>query len=163
MADELLAQLAATPKTLAHLVAEASDATLDSTPGGEWSARTLLAHFRDAETLEFRLAFERVLAESEPEIAFLDPAGWERGRNRTRDRKELLLADFALQRQATLGILRLARPEDLSRRGRRGERTFTLEELVGMLVRHDRTHIEQLERAVGETLSRVLERRARME
>jgi hypothetical protein len=161
--DELIDRLAATPKTLAHLVAEASDALLDAAPAGQWSARTTLAHFRDDEYLCMRVALERMLAEDTPELHFIDGADWEPTRNRSRDRKEHLLGDFALHRQASLLILRSLRPEDWQRTGRRGERTLTIEDLTRVWVRHDAEHVSQLEAALGETLADVLARRARGE
>ncbi|MBE0611072.1 MAG: DinB family protein [Dehalococcoidia bacterium] len=161
--DELIARLAATPRTLAHLVAEAPEKRLDMAFAGGWSARTILAHFRDDEYLCMRVALERMLAEDSPALRFIDGAEWEPGRNRARDRKEWLLGDFALQRQASLGILRSLRPADLTRKGTRGGRELTLEQLVGAWVRHDREHVGQLEQALGETLEQVRERRERMD
>jgi hypothetical protein len=161
--DELIAQLAATPAALAHLVAEADEQTLDAAAPGEWSARTILAHFRDDEFLCMRAALTRMLAEDRPALHFMDGAEWEPARNRTRDRKEWLLADFALQRQASLGILRLLRPEDYRRTGTLDGSEMTVERLLGAWVKHDREHIAQLERAVGETLDEVRTRRARPE
>lgn len=164
MQDEVLGQLAATPRTLAHLVAETGEEAFDAPgPGGGWSLRTLLAHFRDAEVLEFRLALERVVAEESPEVRFLAGDEWEARRSRLRDRKDQLLADFALQRQATLAFARWLTPEDLARTARRGGRTFTAGDLLGMLLRHDREHIAEVESRLGETLAEVLERRARRE
>ena len=121
MHDDLIDQLAVTPKSLAHLVAEATDARLDTSSEEQWSARTLLAHFRDDEYLCMRVALERMLAETEPTVHFIEGQDWEPVRNRTRDRKETLLADFALQRQASLSILRGLRDEDWARTGLRGE------------------------------------------
>ena len=161
--DDLIQQLAATPSALAHLVAEVDDAALDAAAPGEWSARTILAHFRDDEVLCMRVAASRILAEDDPELHFIDGAEWEPTRNRMRERKEWLLADFALQRQASLGILRMLRPDDWSRSGRGGERQFTLGEFAATWVRHDREHIAQLEQALGETLGEVRARRARLE
>ena len=161
--EELIQQLAATPSALAHLAAEADDTRLDAAAPGDWSARTILAHLRDDEYLCLRAALTRILAEDSPALHFIDGADWEPGRNRTRDRKEWLLADFALQRQASLGILRMVRPGDLARSGFREGREFTLEQLIGVWVRHDREHVAQLERALGETLEDVRARRARME
>ena len=163
MVDELIEQLAATPRALAHLVAEADDARMEAAAPGEWSPRTLLAHFRDDEYLCMRAALTRMLAEEAPALHFIDGAEWEPGRNRTRDRKEWLLADFALQRQASLGILRMLRPEDLARTGRSRDRGFTVEQFLAAWVRHDREHVAQLEQVLGETLEQVRERRARMD
>ena len=162
--DELIARLGATPGALAHMVAEATDAQLDASLAGAWSARTILAHFRDDEYLCMRVALERTLAEDAPVVNFIEGEDWEPGRNRTRDRKEWLLADFALQRQATLGILRMLRPQDWERRGRRVDGTeFTLSQFVVGWARHDAEHLAQLEAVLGETLANVRARRARME
>lgn len=162
MRDELIDQLAATPKALAHLVAEIPEERLAEAPPGEWSPRTVLAHFRDDEYLCARPAIERLLAEHDPTLAWVDGAEWVATRNTTRDRREWLLADFALQRQATLGILRALREEDWQRAGRQGGARVTVESIVAGMVRHDREHIAQLERITGETLANVLDRRSRM-
>jgi hypothetical protein len=109
-----------------------------------------------------RVALERMLADDHPEVRFVEGADWEPGRNRTRERKDWLLADFALQRQASIAILRMLRPEDRQRRGTSDGREFTIEQFAATWVRHDREHIAQLERALGETLETVRARRAQM-
>ena len=161
--DELIDALAGTPKALAQLVADASDELLDESVEGGWSARTILAHFRDDEFLCTRVALERMLAEREPELLFIDGADWEPGRNRTRDRKPWLLGDFALQRQASISILRLMRPEDWQRSGRSGGREFSIERFVRRWVEHDREHVAELERLMGETADEAQTRRARID
>jgi hypothetical protein len=158
--DVLIDRLAATPKTLAQLVVEADEATLDAAgPGGAWSARTLLAHLRDDEYLCMRVALERLLAEDEPELRFIEGGDWEPGRNRSRDRKDWLLADFALQRQASVAILRGLRADDWTRRGRSGGRVVTIAALVQGWAAHDAEHVAQLEAALGHTLAEVVGRR----
>lgn len=162
MQHEALAQLAATPGTLAHLVAEADDAVLDAATAGQWSARTLLAHFRDDEYLCMRVALERMLAEIGPTLLFIEGAEWEPARRRSRDRKESLLGDFALQRQASIAILRAMEPTDWERTGTRiGQGAFTITALVEAWARHDAEHIASLEAVLGETLEQVKARRAR--
>lgn len=157
-------RLAATPATLAHLVAETTEARLDwSEVVGGWSPRTILAHLRDDEYLCQRLAVERMLAEVAPALHFVDGADWEPNRNRERDRKEFLLADFALQRQASLGILRGLRPEEWQRTGESAGRVTTIAAFVAAWAEHDAEHIAQLEAALGESLSDVIARRARPE
>ncbi len=163
MTAQLIDQLAAAPKSLANLVVEASDEVLDRVPRDGWPARTILAHLRDCEFLEMRLAVERILAEEVPSLDFIDSAAWEPIRNRTRDRKEWLLGDFALQRLASIGILRSLRPEDWEREGSlRGSGTFSLRTFVEGWAQHDVDHTRQLEVALGETLGEALARRARM-
>lgn len=164
MHDDLLEALAAGPRDAAHLVAELEEGPFGAARDGAWAPRTILAHLRDDEYLCLRLALERMLAEDGPELRFLDGQDWERSRNRARDRKEQLLADFALQRQASLGILRLLDAAQWQRAGTSaGRRHLTVAELVQRWAAHDREHIAQLEAASGETLAEVHERRARWE
>lgn len=160
---DLLARLAATPRTLAHLVVEADDGLLDRAAPGSWSARTVLAHFRDEEVLCMRPAVARMLAEPSPGLFFLSGDDWEPSRNRTRDRKDVILGDFALQRQASLNILGGLRQEDWERRGRTGDREFSLHQLVATWARHDAEHVAELERLIGETAEDAIARRARRE
>jgi hypothetical protein len=160
--DDLIKQLAATPSTLAHLVVEANDELLDRATGDEWSARTVLAHLRDDEFLVLRMRCERMLSEDNPTFPDFDEKAWAFGRNRTRDGKDVLLADFALQRQASLNMLANLKPGDVTRPGRHEEYgAFTVRSWVEHWVEHDRTHVEQVERAIGQTVAEVLERRAR--
>jgi hypothetical protein len=159
--EELLKELAATPRTLAHLVVEASDELLDAAPAGEWSARTVLAHLRDDEYLVLRMRCERMLSEDGPVFPDFDEKAWAESRSRARDRKEELLGDFALQRQASLNMLANLRPGDGLRPGRHAEYgEFTVGSWVQHWAEHDRAHVAQIERMLGETLAGVLERRS---
>ena len=163
--DTRIDRMAEAPGMLAHLVADAADVVLDARPAdGGWSARTVMAHLRDDEYLCMRVALERALAEDSPELRFIDGADWEPARNRTRERREWLLADFALHRQASISILRALRPEDWQRSMRFGEdgHEFTVHQLVDAWIRHDAEHIAQMEGLVGETVREVLARRAQM-
>ena len=160
--QEALAQLAATPSKLAHLTVETTDADLDVAPEGEWSARVVLAHFRDAEALEFRMGLERLLVEPDPTLFFLPPDQWERERNRDRDDKSVLLGDFALQRQASLNLIATMRPADWERTapGPRGE-TITIAQFVQIWAGHDAAHLGQVEELLGDTVAGAQDRRAR--
>lgn len=160
MADPVLDRLARTPRELAHLVAEADDARLDAAPPGEWSARIILAHFRDCEMLCEGLRLARMLAEVDPELADFDETAWAASRNRARDRKENLLGDFALHRQATLNLLAGLRPGDWERTGHHPTRgPFTVRTWTQAIADHDTAHLAQLENVLGETLDDVLRRR----
>jgi DinB superfamily len=162
MTDALIGALAATPKALAHLVVETAGERLDAAEPGGWSARTTLAHFRDGEYLCMRVALERMLAEESPELALVDGGAWAPRRNRTRDRKEQLLSDFALQRQASLNILQSLDGGAWKRSGKApGRGTFTIAQFLRAWAAHDAEHIAQLERLVGETANQAQARRAR--
>ncbi len=159
---DLLDRLVATPRTLAHLVAEVSDARLDASAPREWPVRTILAHLRDDEYLVMRTRLERMLAERHPVFPDFDEKAWAAARNRSRDRKQQLLGDFALQRQASLNILEALEPADWVRTGRHevyGE--FSVASWVEHWAQHDAAHVAQVEAALGETLSEVLARRSR--
>ena len=154
MKQELLLQLRQTPTAAARLVAETNDGRLDGSIVEGWSARVILAHLRDIEFLEMRMLLERMLGEDDPELTFLDSEQWAATRNTTRDDKRQILRDFALQRQATMGILEGMRPEDWLRTGLSpdGEHV-TVQQLVRGWLDHDLGHIEQMEQALGSTLA----------
>ena len=159
MTNEVLSQLRKTPTLAARLVAEASEEQLDASVGDGWSARVILAHLRDIEFLEMRMLLERMLGEDEPVLTFLDSEQWQATRNRTRDDKRQILGDFALQRQATMGILDALRPEDWQRTATGGDGgTITVEQLVDGWIEHDQGHIRQMEEALGSTLADFDER-----
>lgn len=160
--QQALGQLVATPSKLAHLTVEATDEALNTAPEGEWSARTVLAHLRDAEMLEFRVGLERLLAEPDPALYFLPPDEWERDRNRERDEKSVLLSDFALQRQASVNLIATMREPDWERTAPGpGSEPITIAQFVQIWAGHDAAHLGQLEELLGETVDGARERRAR--
>lgn len=157
-----LAQLAATPSRLAHLTVESTDEDLDAATEGEWPARVVLAHLRDAEMVEFRVGLERLVAEPNPALYFLPPDEWERDRNRDRDEKSVLLGDFALQRQASMNLIATMRDSDWERTaaGPRDE-PITAAQFVQIWAGHDAAHLGQIEALLGQTADEAQERRAR--
>lgn len=157
---DLIDALASTPRTVAHLVVEATDDDLDRAPAGEWSPRTVMAHLRDDEFLVMRMRLARMLSEDGPVFPDFDEKAWAEGRSRHRDRKEELLGDFALQRQASLNMLANLRPGDEHRPGRHAEYGgYTVSSWVEHWVEHDRAHLGQIERMLGETAEEAQERR----
>lgn len=161
MGNELLTALDTTPRTMAHLAAELHDEQLDQATAGEWSARDVLAHLRDLESLVMRLRLVRMLVEDDPELPGFDEDRWHQEHAKARDRKETLLGDFMLQRQASLNILSRLAPGEWERGGRHASRgPITVQSWVEWWVEHDRQHVSQFEAAIGETLGDVLTRRA---
>ena len=142
---------------------EVPEARFDAAGPDRWSPRLVLAHLRDIEVLSFRLGLERLLAEDGPHLSRFDSETWETSRNLDRDRKDVLLTDFALQRQASVALIQALRPDDWSRQGLRHDGSMvTLEEWVTGWAQHDAAHVAQLEALLGETLADVLARRARL-
>lgn len=153
--------LAMTPKNAAYLVAESPDAELDVPGPGGMSVRDILTLCRDAEALVFRVRLERMLAEDKPALASFGPIARDEARTNTRNRKEELLADFALQRQASIGLLRGLTPAQWDRAGTlEGEPgPLTITTLVQRWLEHDALQLGRLESALGATLDDIRIRR----
>ena len=145
----LLEGLAATPDILEALTLDADEAMLDAAPEGEWSVRTVLAHLRDDEFMVMRLRLERMLAEEHPTLTPFDEKAWAASRWQGRDEVEELLADFRLQRQASLMILRRLGNDDWQRTGLQPEYgVFDLHWWVEHWLEHDELHIAQIAEAL---------------
>ncbi|HZQ36125.1 MAG TPA: DinB family protein, partial [Dehalococcoidia bacterium] len=70
---------------------------------------------------------------------------WYATRNTTRDALDQLLADFRLQREASLAMLRMLREQDWARTGTQPEYgTFTAEGWLDHWAEHDTVHLEQI-------------------
>lgn len=136
-----------THPALARLTADQSDVALDfrATPE-DWTVREILAHLVDDEMYVMRTRLERIIKEERPHLAPHDEQAWYASRNTTRDQLTELLADFAVQRAASLGIITMLRESDWAREGYQPEYgTFTAGEWLGRWVAHDTTHLEQIE------------------
>jgi len=144
---ELIASLEETGPALQRLTAGLADEALDFHPGpGEWSVREILAHLVDDEMHVMRLRLERMVAEEHPHLTPYDEQKWYASRNTTRDQLDELLADFSLQRAASLGIIKMLREEDWARQGTQPEYgTFTAEGWLEKWGKHDTVHLRQIE------------------
>lgn len=145
-----IAILAQTHATLTQLTATLPDTALDFRSGvDEWSIREILAHLIDDEIYVMSTRMSRIVEEDLPHLAPHDEKKWYATRNTTRDQIAELLSDFALQRAASLGMLRMLREEDWARQGHQPEYgTFTAETWLGRWAGHDSTHIEQITRTI---------------
>lgn len=145
---QLIATLEQTGPALVRLTSDLADMALDFRPAtGDWSIREILAHLVDDEMYVMRTRFERIIKEDRPHLAPHDEQKWYAGRNTSRDALPELLADFGLQRAASLGIIGMLRAEDWRRDGYQPEYGhFTAEEWLSHWVAHDTTHIQQVER-----------------
>ncbi|MEP7287107.1 MAG: DinB family protein [Chloroflexota bacterium] len=146
--EQVIKSLEQTDSKLRQLTEGLSDALLDNHPTPEdWSIREILAHLVDDEIYVMRLRLERIVKEDQPILTPHDEKKWYANRNKTHDQLDQLLADFTLQRQASLAIVRMLREEDWQRQGTQPEYgTFTAEAQVTMWLEHDTTHLDQIER-----------------
>ncbi len=148
--ESLSAALAATPDLLAAAVAGADDIALDATTPGEWSVRTVLAHLRDDEFMVSRVRLVRMTTEEEPSLAPFDEQRWESTRHHHREAVDELLADFRLQREASLMILRSLEADDWQRLGYQPEiGRFDVHRWVEHWLDHDEMHVAQIRAALS--------------
>ncbi|KKL44364.1 hypothetical protein LCGC14_2366430 [marine sediment metagenome] len=146
----LLEGLAATPDRLQAAVRDADDGALDAAPAGDWSARTVLAHFRDDEFMVMRLRLERMTVEDHPTLTPFDEKAWAASRWRGRDTVDELLADFRLQREVTMMILRRLEDDDWRRTGLQPEYgAFDVHWWVEHWLEHDETNVAQITAALA--------------
>ncbi len=146
----LLERLAATPDRLETLVRGAGDGVLDAAPDGEWSARTVLAHFRDDEFMVMRSRLVRMTVEDHPTLTPFDEKAWAASRWKGRDTVDELLADFRLQREVTMMLLRRLEGDDWKRTGLQPEiGAFDVHWWVEHWLEHDETHIAQISSALA--------------
>ena len=146
----LLEGLAVTPDRLQAAVRDADDGALDAAPDGEWSARTVLAHFRDDEFMVMRSRLVRMTVEDHPTLAPFDETAWAASRWKGRDTADELLADFRLQREVTMMGLRRLESDDWLRTGLQPEfGDFDVHWWVEHWLEHDETHVAQITAALA--------------
>ena len=144
--DDLIHALEQTYSTLARLTESLDDPALDFRPAPDaWSTREILAHLVDDEMYVMRTRMERVVKEDHPHLAPHDEKKWYQARNKTRDALSELLADFSLQRQASLGMMNMLRESDWLREGYQPEfGHLSAEGLLARWVNHDTAHLDQV-------------------
>ena len=148
----LLYRLAASPAAIDALRRPHPPEVLECCPGDdEWSARDIVCHLRDHEAEEqARLA--RVLHEENPFLsANLDP--WAGGQTYQRVTFEAAFQVFVARRLQTVDWLRslpLEAWDEPARDAIFGPSKFG--ELVAFIAEHDRTHHEQMRRAIADAL-----------
>src|SRR5690242_19907697 len=114
----LISRLEQTHPALLQFTSGLDDAGLDFRAApGDWSIREILAHLVDDEMYVMRTRMERMIKEDHPHLAPHDEKKWYANRNTTRDALDELLADFAVQRRASLGMIKMLRDVDWTREG----------------------------------------------
>lgn len=148
---QLFESLRQTHPTLVRLTSGAQEAALDfRLAEGEWTVREILAHLVDDEMYVMRTRLERIVKEERPHLAPHDERAWYASRNTSRDALPELLADFATQRAASLGIVTMLRDSDWAREGYQPEYgAFSADKWLENWVAHDTTHINQIERILS--------------
>ena len=145
--EQHIATLRNTSGRLVELTDGISERALDfRAHADDWTIREILAHLVDDEMYVMRLRLARIVKEQDPQLAPNDEKAWYATRNTSRDQLAELLADFSLQRAASLGIIAFLTEDQWARGGIQPEYGhFTAAEWLGYWAEHDMTHLEQIE------------------
>lgn len=136
--------LAEMPSRLRETCRDLSEEAADR---GEWPLREICSHLLGAERLLIGRA-RRTVAEDEPEFRAVPPS---EVKEETRPAFAELVDGFARLRTGDVEWMRSLRPEDWGRCGRHPEwGRITLAQQLSYLVRHEHSHLGDLERARNE-------------
>jgi FMN phosphatase YigB (HAD superfamily) len=141
----LLATLRSTPAALATLARSVPSETWTRKPvPGEWSLTEILCHLRDVERAVNIPRISKILSEENPFLAGEDTDHWVADHKCSDQIGAEILFDFVLARKETINLLKNLKAE-WSRTARHAIfGPTTLVELVGIIVGHDRVHVQQI-------------------
>lgn len=118
----------------------------------EWSLNEIACHLRDVEVEVNLPRLRTLLAETNPFIAGQVTDDWVLERGYDKQDGRAALRELTEARKQLVSLLRALTPEDWQRTARHAifGRT-TLQELVGFIARHDRSHIQQVVTTIAQT------------
>jgi DinB superfamily len=143
----LLDRFASGADDVAAAVAGASDDELDRRPpSGEWTAREIVHHVADSESMAY-IRLRRLVAEDEPIIHGYDEPEWARRLHYDRPIEPSLAVARAV-RAASLDLLRSLTPAEWERTGRHSESgTYSVDRWLAIYAEHSHDHADQIRRA----------------
>lgn len=146
---EAVERLGAMPAFLEAALEAANAEELAFRPGeGEFSLTEQACHLRDLEREGYLERVRRILAEDTPSLADFDGSAVARERDYPAQNARAAARDFAAARRELTALLVPLGPAQLQRRALFDGRTITLEELVAMILEHDRGHRAEIESIV---------------
>jgi FMN phosphatase YigB (HAD superfamily) len=156
--EGMLAILRATPAVLHAFSCDLeSDNWLEHPEPGEWSFTEIFCHLRDVDAEVNLPRIEKVLNETNPFIPGIDTDQWAEERIYYCQNGQEALSDFTSSRIQLLNILDALKPDDWNRSARHTIFGPTdMEELVRIIMGHDRLHVRQAYRSLGETLEQAV-------
>jgi len=141
----LLANLRSTPAALATLMTGLPVEAWSYIPApAEWCLSEIICHLRDVEREVTLPRIQKVLAEQNPFVVGEATDGWVKERQYAAQAGPQALVEFTAARKQTLALL-----DGLANEWSRPARhaifgPTTLQELVGFVATHDRTHVQQV-------------------
>jgi hypothetical protein len=114
-------------------------------PGAEFSLREQACHLRDIELEGYLVRIHRIAAENAPLLVDLDGSRLARERDYASQDARLAATDFRALRAANVAKLRALPPTAWDRTGSfASDGSFTLRELLDMMLAHDREHCAEI-------------------
>ena len=152
--EMILNILKETPSRLAALPAELSPAQLRTARGpSEWSVTEVLAHLRACSDVWGDNYIMTILTRDKPTIKAMNPHRWIKNTDYLEQEFQALLPPFTKQRKKLVVVLEQLEPQDwwrtatLTGAGKPLEQTLISH--ADGLVRHERTHLKQIERTLN--------------
>ena len=119
-------------------------------PVGVTAVDNLTLDVTDGEFMVMQLRLTRMLVEDHPTLALFDQEAWAASRWKGRDGLEELLADFRLQREASIMVLRRLEGDEWKRTALHPELgAFDVHWWVQHWLEHDETHVAQITEALA--------------
>jgi hypothetical protein len=150
--EQILTLLSDAAPRIGALTARLSAAQARTAPAeGEWSVNEVLAHLRSCADV-WGGCIARIVAEDRPTFRAVDPRTWIKKKNYPRLEFGPSLRAFGRQRAELLSLLESLPPEGWARTatvtgaGKPLERTVLF--YAQWLARHERRHVDQIERTV---------------
>jgi hypothetical protein len=139
-------ELEATPGFLVEALGLVPEEQWDVRPhDAEFSLREQACHLRDIELEGYLVRIHRIVAESSPLLVDLDGSSLARERNYASQDARIAAADFRALRASNVAKLRGLPGSAWQRTGSFVPGgSFTLRELVEMMLAHDREHCDQI-------------------
>lgn len=115
-------------------------------PSGEWSAREIVHHLADSESMAY-IRLRRLIAEDEPLIAGYDEPEWARRLHYERPIETSIEVLHAV-RDASQQLLMALTPDEWERRGTHSESgEYSVDDWLGIYSEHSHEHADQIRRA----------------
>ncbi len=159
--EEILAQLAETPQSLAALTAPLSPAQLRTSPdpgNGEWSASDVLAHLRSCADV-WGGNIQVILTQEEPTIRVISPRAWIDKTNYPGLAFRPSLRAFTKQRAGLLATLRSLPPRSWKCQatvtGAGKPMAYTVHYYAERLAVHERVHVKHVADIVSAVAGRL--------
>ena len=138
--------LRSTARDLIALTSSQAAKDLVGSPRGEWSAKQVAAHMADAE-LVYSVRIRMVLTDENPMLVGYDEDAWAERLAMCDPNVAASVERFRMLRDANLRLLESLEPAEWDRFGTHVvEGKMTVANIVELLVRHDRTHLDHIRR-----------------